>query len=617
MASEKDRIKDIKDKFSESYGSFTPLFLKMRESHMMYANQQWTEKDSSMVRKKNMYPMVYNMLKKNADVYIGLHRQNKTALKAQPEETGDNVTASIASILLHHAMRKGGGYSAAASASKDQGIGGLSWLSPYMDFSADPLNGEFKALCDSVFDIFPDPHFREVNLSDCNYIVKRKAIAKSTGAIMFPEHEKEILNSKSEYKSDFFVMDESGLKEKCVVKELWERVIVPHITIYTRGNIITVPKETYDKMSAEISVLKTEPDYAEVRHNKKMMKLAIVINDDFIVYDGKSIYEGDNFPFIPVFGFYNKSLDQWNLRVMGLLDQMKDSQREYNRVSVSMTHYLLSSIHSGWIMDKNAVDDLRVLEKGMSTPIIQKNPGKELRRTDPLQIPAVFMQYRADQFDNMMKLGLNAEMLGYKSSVESAKGMKMLNMQGMTAIGEMLDNYNTAFLEFGRISLAMILQYYDINKIKRILGQEYEWVTPEHIAKVRDMSFDLQIDDTSYSPVQKMYRLETKMQMAQYKIPGLEAEDFYDDLDIDAAYRMKLQQRMEQRKQQEAMIQQQQMASLQVLMASKARTEESKANNLNVQTQLMGTKVLENLGGMGVQPGDITRGMETEEEVPQ
>ena len=114
-----------------------------------------------------------------------------------------------------------------------------------------------------------------------------------------------------------------------------------------------------------------------------------------------------------------------------------------------------------------------------------------------------------------------------------------------------------------------------------------------------------------------MYRLEAKMQMAQYKIPGLEAEDFYDDLDIDAAYRMKLQQRMEQRKQQEAMIQQQQMASQQVLMASKARTEESKANNLNVQTQLMGTKVLENLGGMGVQPGDITRGMETEEEVLQ
>ena len=115
-------------------------------------------------------------------------------------------TTIKASILLHHAMRKGGGYTAASSASKDQGIGGLSWLSPYMDFSADPLNGEFRALCDSVFDIFPDPHFREVNLSDCNYIVKRKAIAKSTGAIMFPEHEKDILNSKSEYKSDFFVI---------------------------------------------------------------------------------------------------------------------------------------------------------------------------------------------------------------------------------------------------------------------------------------------------------------------------------------------------------------------------------------------------------------------------
>lgn len=606
--SEKDRIQDIKDKFNESYGTLTPLFTKIKESHYMYCNQQWTAEDARRQRKKNIPPLVFNMMKKNADVLVGIHRLSKSAFKVLPEETGDNITASICNIILHFAMRKGGGYNTANNVFKEDVIGGLSWFAPYMDFSLDPINGEFRSICVPYSDIFFDPHMKEIpTLDDCNYIVQRKAIAKITGATMFPDFANEILKSKTEYKSDYFVMEENGLKDKCVVKELWERVLVPCYTISAQGQIFTITAEQYKQLGAEIATLKTLPDYAEMKHSKKVIRLAIMINEDFIVYDGKSIYDGDFYPFVPAVGFYNKSLDQWSLKVSGLLEALKDPQREYNKIKANINHYMLSSIHSGWIMDKNAVDDWRILTKGMSVPVIETNPGKRLERVQPPQMPDMFYRQKDDQLSDFMRIGLNAETLGFNTGDQSAKAIKMKNMQGMASVGELPDNFNSAFIQFGKISMSMILQYYTLNKIKRILGSAYDWVTQEHIVKVRDMAYDLEVDDTKYSPVQKEYRLERKLEMAQYKIEGFEYEDFYDDLDLDAEERMRLDERKQQKQQMQQQMMQQQQATQQIAMASKANADRAKAQFTDVQSQLMGTNVMKNLKELGVNPGSITQ----------
>ena len=605
--SEKDRLQDIKGRYSESYGTFTPLYTKIQESFMFEVGQQWTMSDANALKKKNIHPNVYNITKKNIDVLVGIRRQNNPALKVLPEEKGDEVAASIANRILHHSMRKGNGYEACHHSFKEQLIGGLTWLAPYIDMSEDAINGEYRAICESTFNMFPDPHFKEMDMSDCDYVVRRKAIAKSKAMIMFPDYMNDIKVSDSDYKSDFFVMEETGLKNKCVIKELWERILVPHYTIASQGQIFCVSAEQYKTLGAEIATLKSTGDYAEVKHNRKAMKLAISINDDFIVYDGNSIYEGDYYPFVPVFGFYNKSVSQWVYKVHGLVEMLKDPQRDYNKAKANEMQYMLSSIHSGWIMDKNAVDDIRVLTRGMSTPVIQVNPNKQLRRIDPLPMDPTLFTKSQDSFKDIMNVGLNSEALGFNSGAESAKAIKMKNMQGMATVGELIGNFNTAFMNFGRISLAMIHQYYTIDKFKRILGEEYAWITKDHIEKVRDIKYDFEIDDTSFSPVQKMYRLESKLQMAQYQIAGFEAEDFYDDLDLDIADRVKLDMRIQQAKQAQQAMQQQQANAQQVALASKANTDRAKAQNLDVQTQLMGVNTLEKLKMMGVEPGEITK----------
>lgn len=602
---EKDRLKDLKDKFSESYGTLNTMYAKMLESHYMYANQQWTEADSRNSKKKNINPTVYNFMKKNVDVLIGIQRQNRPALKVLPEERDDNITAGIASILLHHAMRKGNGYMAVSQAMKPQIIGGLGWLSPYIDFSKDSISGDLRVVADSPFDLWFDPGLKEMDLSDCSYIIKRKAVHKNMAKMCYPDFMKEIENSKADYKSDYYVLEESGLKDKCVVKELWERVIEPHVTMAVNGQVMTMHKNQYEQNLPDIEMAKMTTDFTEMHHAKPVMKLLITVND-IIVYDGPSIYKGDFYPFIPVWGFYDKSVDAWSMKLSGLLESIKDPQREYNKTRASITHHMLTSIHSGWQMDKNAVDDIRVLRQGMSAPIIQMNPGKNLQRIAPPPMPDVMINYANEAQANMMKIGLNAEALGYDSGVESIKGMKMKTMQGMATVGELIDNFNYGFTNLGKVALSMIYQFYTLDKIKSILGSEYDFMTKEHMLNLQTMDHNIEVDDTTYSPVQKMYRLESKMQLAQYGIEGFEAEDFFDDLDIDPADRLKLAQRIQEKKAQKEAMDAQNAQSQAMLAQAKAGTEQAKASNMNVQSQLMGASTLEKMAGLGVRPGDIT-----------
>lgn len=609
--SEQETLHRVKERFSESYGTLNHMLLKMKESLDMYSGKQWTEKDAANSLKKNIPPLVKNFIARNVNVLVGLQRQNKTALRCHPEETGDNIAASIASRLLHFTMRKGNGYVATSEAFKEQCIMGLSWITPYVDFSEDGVNGDIRIKMESAFNKFFDPHTRETDLSDCGYMVNRQVISKQKAVMMFPDKKALIEGSNADYKSDYFVMEHTGLKNLCMIKELWERELVPHYTIIVDGQMLTISEENYRKNKQYIDQLKVLSNYEEVRHNRRQMRLTTVLNDNIILYDGKSPYEGDMFPSIPCFGFFTKSQELWSQRLTGIVENLKDSQREINKWSANQMHYVLTSIHSGWQMDKNAVDDKRVLSKGMSTPIIEVNPGKRLDRIAPPQLPSAFIDMGQRAADDFMRLGLNADALGMQSGAESARLTKLRQMQGLATVGELTENFNHAFMQTGRMVLGMIFQFYGIEKIMRILGDEFQGVAEEHLRQVKDIKFDIEIDDTTYSPTQKMIRLETQLEMQQYGVPGLEAEDFYDNLDIDALDYIKLKQRAEQRKEQEAEQAQKQQQIEEALTAAKIRGEEAKADNFDAQSLLMSQNAIHQAADTAAKQA----GQEAEQEV--
>lgn len=606
-------VKRVKEKYDESFGTLNTLFAEMLDSHNMTAGQQWMDADAKKSRAKNVAPLVYNYIKGQVDLLCGIQRQNKTALKALPEETGDNISASIASNILHHAMRKGNGYTAASQTFKDMVIGGLGWLSVYIDFRDDLVNGDLRVISDSPFDIFFDPHTKEMDLSDCTYIVKRKAVSKHIAKLLYPDKAEQIENSKSDYKSDYYVLEEGGLKNKCVIKELWEREIETFYVIFVQGQEMEMSAKKYAEMQADIDQMKMIDGYTEVKRKKQVMKYTVTINDEILAFDGDSPYEMNMFPFIPMFGFYNKSMESWKMKLSGIVNPLKDSQREINKWESNKLAYMLRSIHEGWIVDKGAVDDMRILTRGMTAPVIQRNVGKSIDRMPPVQPPVAMMEQASNNEMKFNRIGLSPDMMGNQSNVDSAKGIQLRQMQGMAKVGELTENFNYAFIQLGRIALGVIFQFYTIDKIKRILGKDYEWMTQADIIDVKDFNHDIQVDETTYNPTNKKVRLENLMQMQQYGVPDLQPEDFLELFEIDAADLKKMTERREARKQQEMAQKAQAEAVQNELIASKAQNEKAKTDNMNTQTAVMTTNMLGEMADRGVKGEHIEQAMMNDE----
>lgn len=594
----KNRLKELEEKYNEAFSSMADLNNKIVKSHKFYSGRQWARQDHESNRRKNMPSLVYNLVKKMTDTFYGVMIKSNTALKVLPEDDTDNVLAGISSKFLHFLFRKNKGYRAVVESFKEQAISGLSWIVLYIDFTKDKINGDLKFRSESNLNIFMDPMTKEIDLSDCMYIVYRKVLDKSKVIAMAPKYEQQIKDSTSDHKLDHLVMEEAGLKNKCVMKEYWERKMVKVTTVFAGNEMITLTDEEMRINKELLDDLRMSGEYQEAEGIERRIYLTQVINDEIIIYDGISPYEGDIFPFVPFFGFYDKHSELWFDKIQSLVDPLKDPQREYNKWRVSQMYSILTSIHSGYFVEQGAVRNIDKLRNGFTSPIVDVTPGRMqgIKEIQGKHTPPGLVEQAQLAYQDFMNVSLNAEALGMQTNVDSAKGIRLKQIQGLMPVEELIDNFKEAFMLTGLIALKIAFQYYSYEKFRRIIGPAYDFFTAQHYAAIKEIEMDLEIDETTFNPVHKMYRLETAMNMLQYKVPGMQADDFYDLMELDPADAKKFKERNAQAMQQQQMAAQQGAQNKAILDQAKARTEQSKANYMDAQAEMQKMAVAEKMG---------------------
>jgi len=591
-----DKVKHVIERYNESFLHLAPFFEKAREAHRMYVGKQWLPGDEKNARLKRMATPNINVIKKNVDTIVGIQKMNKTALSVKAEEVNDNMKSGIANIVLHHQVKNANGYQALDMAFKSAVIAGLGWVSPYIDFSVDPENGQFMCENDSIFDMFYDPHFRQKSGSDMKYVVRRKVVDKLFAIQNYPDFADEIENSNEDYKIDQYVTSVAGLKDKVLVMELWEKDYEKFYTVFFNDKVFDFKKNEYEQAKQQIEELKaTGAQINLVERKKQVVKLTIVLNNKILVYHGDSPYGNNAIPFVPMFGFFDPEYESWDYKLQGLVEQLKDIQREKNRWRANMMYAMNTMIHSGWIMDKGAVDDTRILQRGMSAPIIEKNPGKQIDRIRPMDFPQAFAGIEALNDQDFLKIGLNPDILGNMSRSDSGKAIKLRMTQGLTSFAELTDGYNEAMRNFGILSLGMIFQNYTKKKILRIIGNEYAEVTEDDILDLSDIPYDIDIDETTYNPTHKMQVFDQLVEMMQYGVQNVSPKMLLKYIEIDPAIYNEFMQDMAQQEQMQAQ-QAQQANELQNRMQEvQINNEMKKGQNMQAQSALMSAKVMENL----------------------
>jgi hypothetical protein len=474
MNKEKSLLSDIENYLKESESVWNDTFPVIKEDFEFYIGNQWDAKDKRAVEKKGAPALSLNYLKKNVDVLSGFQRQNRSDIKVLPVEGSDELIAEVLTEVTKWVTNDQVSEFVISDAFKDSLICGIGWIVPVISYEDDMLNGDILLKKLSPYKVFLDPYTTERDLSDCSYIIVKDTKSKAMLKGMFPKFADKIEKLQP---IDPSIVDNANnveqtpsianrKSEKLRIVEYWRREW-EEVTLISSGEEIVVAKD-----DEEIAIAKADPNLEVITKKVPKIKLTQVIGESLIVFDGDNPHKTKGYPFHPIFCFFTNTMDRWEDRIQGIIRALKDPQREKNKRRSQIMQAVNTSVHSGWIMDNNAVDDVNVLRNSAGAgKVIVKNAGKELSQITPPQIPSSIIQLEMMFKDDMLQIGSNPDMLGMMQE-KGAAGVtiQLRQKQGMTSMQEPFDNLSFAIRNIGKQIIEIVTSEWNVAKVKRILG---------------------------------------------------------------------------------------------------------------------------------------------------
>lgn len=544
-------------------------------SGLSYEHQKWVF--------NNSMPVV-NMV-------CGRQRQYRKATQMLPVHGSSNKTASQGTKVIQGAYYYDDTYNTVSQCFKEgAGITGLALMHSWIDYRSDPICGDLKTECYSADMIMMDAFWRNMDLSDCQFIRTRKYLHKNQVKELLPDRAADIdmLNDQAYFDTKFtFMPQQYNIRRKgfLAYDEYWYQT--------ERMGAFLVDPDTYE--SVELDVTKDElaqikaqfPQAVIVKEKVPTVHLAIIVNNT-CMYDGPNPLGIDMYPFTPFVGYHDLANNNYAFRYQGIIRNIRDAQYLYNyRKQLELD--LLAAQFSGVDVEEDALvsdDDafkvgpgkVRFMKKGRLGAIVDK-PGANI---DPAN-------YQATQFlkeDIQSNAGVTPELLGQAEDSDVGITEQLRQGAALTTLQELFDNLDLSQRNAGRLHWAIIQKNYTLGKIRRMIEEE-----PTN--EFRDKCFqkyDAVVTNAPLTPTTKQLGFVQLYQLWKDGLP-VQPEMLLDNVVIQD--KDKLIEYAQQQQQQQAQ-QQQQMAELQMenqrivneSLQSKAMSDRSLANEREMRGRL-------------------------------
>ena len=524
---------------------------------------------------------IFNAAMPVVNMVCGRQRQHRKATQMIPVHGSSDTTASQATKAVQSAYYNDDTYNTISSCFKEAaGITGLALMHSWIDYRKDPICGDLRTECFSADMVMMDAFWREMDLSDCQFIRTRKYLWKDQVKQMLPGRERDIdlLNDQAYFDTKFtFMPQQYNIRRKgfLAYDEYWyltERM----------GTFIVDPK-TYE--STEVDFNKEEldrlkhqfPEIVIVKEKVPTVHLAIIVNNTCF-YDGPNPLGIDMYPFTPFVGYHDLANNNYSFRYQGVIRNIRDSQYLYNyRKQLEMD--LLAAQFSGVDVEEDAlIDDqdafkvgpgkVRFFKKGRLNSINDK-PGANIN-------PANFDVTERLKMDIQGNAGVTPELLGQAEDSDVGITEKLRQGAALTTLQELFDNLDLSQRNAGRLHWALIQKNYTLGKIRQMIEEE-----PTN--EFRDKSFqkyDAVVADAPLTNTTKQLAFIQKYQLWKDGLP-IPIDQLLADVDMqDKDKLIEAIQKQQQGQQQ----QQEQMAKLQM--------ENQQIVNESLQSKAMSDRAL-------------------------
>src|SRR5208282_3772576 len=317
---------------------------------------------------------------------------------------------------------------------------GMTMLFMYPDYTFDPISGDLFDDCVSYNNFLIDQYFRKQDMSDCNGVWRRRWTSKEGAKLLLPGFAKEIDKMQPSKMKDGRFPVQAEL-QNAAVNNLFTYDEF-HYRSTREATIILDPKtgeaveweqEEDDPEDMLDRAMREQPWLIIKKQQVPTVRLSIALGDKE-VYDGPNLLGIDEYPCVPSLCYHEPDIAQYNLRVMGIIRNLRDPQFLYNMRKVIELQILQSSVNAGWIYPVDAVTDPKAFRQnsggeGFLIPLKAGRLPQEIQRIEPVSIPPSLIELSRSLSEDITKIsGVNEELLG--AATDDKSGILSMLRQG-------------------------------------------------------------------------------------------------------------------------------------------------------------------------------------------
>jgi len=545
----------------------------------------------SMVYGDNQYyqgkKFFFNLIRRHINMIAGYQRRNRKSTIALPSENADEQLADDYTASVMWSERRDGTHEYLSQAFEGALDVGISLMHMYPDYTMDPISGDLFVDNVSYNNFLIDPHFRKQDLSDCNFIWRRRWVTKEAAKALLPGRAADIDKMKS-----------SGMKDgkfplQAEMLNLNSNRLMPydefHYRSFREATIVLDPKsgesyeweENEDDSEDELEQTLAQQPWLVIRKiQKPTVKLGICLAGKEM-YHGPNLLGVDMYPFVPVLAYHEPDVQSYPWRIQGVIRNLRDAQYLYNRRKVIELDILESQINSGWIFPVDALTDQKALRQtgqGFLVPLKKGHTAAEIERIAAPDIPASMIELSRSLAEDISAIsGVNEELLGSATDDKAGILSALRQGAGLTTLQTLFDKLDYSQRLLGKLRMAAIRKNFSKGKVRRILGRE-----PNPKFFLGDPSkYDMAVEEGVYTTTQKQMELQQLLHFREIGMP------IPDESILRAANIQNKQQLIDdmqqagqaQQQQEQAMAesQQEQMRADNMLKAAKTRSELAKS----------------------------------------
>lgn len=460
---------------------------EMAKDEAYYDGDQWDDEDKAILLERFQLALVFNVTKTTINWILGSERKARIDYRCLPRRKDGTADAESKTKLLKYLSDVNKSPYTRSQAFEEAVKGGVGWLEEGVrsDYGSEPLFERHE----SWRNIWYDHLSKERDMSDARYIMRSKVVDLDWAQAMFPDRaqslkvESENVNRLYPYwpededitDSDEFDdplendIDSDYSRPRVRLVECWYRQ-APQAVKVIKSPGAAYDGAIYDETDPVLSYLVNNGFVGLVDAVRSPVYVAIWCGNTFLQH-ARTPYRHNRLPFIPIWCYRRAK----NNAPYGVIRDLRDPQSDLNK-RMSKAQFLLSS--NQVITEEGAASDLNEVFDEAQRPdgrIVLKQ-GKlaegaiQLRRETALAAEHVQLANQDRSFIEEIG-GVTNELMGRQTNAVSGAAIEARQNQGMTSTSVVFDNMYYALQAAGEMQLSLVEQYYDEQKVFRLIGE--------------------------------------------------------------------------------------------------------------------------------------------------